>query len=287
MYTQPLYRPPSEASSLIIQLTEGCSHNQCTFCGMYKNKPFRVRSDKEILSHIIYLKSIDPKPDKLFLADGNLLCVKTDKILEQLELVKTHFPTAQRFSCYAGPLDMLTKSRSDLHRIRQAGMDLLYLGVESGSDKILSDICKGVTASEMTLAGQKAIECGFKLSCMVISGLGGQFLSKEHAQETAKVISQINPHYFALLTLHITQDTPLAKDVANGKFQLLTPDEVMLETYDMIKQISLDNCLFRSNHASNYVTLKGVLNKDQDKILSDIQNFLQTKAYTPDYFRSL
>ncbi len=287
MYSSPLYRPPSEARSLIIQLTEGCSYNKCTFCGMYKTKPFRIRTEQEIIDHLNYLKSYDPNPSKIFIADGNFLCLSTDKILHYLDKVKASFPNATRISCYGGPLDLNRKTPEELLTIRQSGMDMLYLGVESGSDEVLKLINKGVTAHEMTIAGQKAMAAGFILSCMIISGIGGKPLSEKHALESAKVISAIDPQFMALLTLHVEDNTPLKDDILEGKFESLTPDEIMVETYQMIKHLQLTHCTFRSNHVSNYVNLKGVLNQDKDTVLKQIESAMKSKDYTPEYFRRI
>lgn len=287
MYTNPLYRPPSEARSLIVQLTEGCSYNKCTFCGMYKDKPFRLRGPEEIKSHIEYLKQYDPRPDKIFIADGNFLCLSTDKILAQLQMVKSNFPSATRISCYAGPLDLIRKSPEDLTRIRNSGLDMLYMGVESGNDEVLKRINKGVTAGEMIEAGKKAVLHGFTFSCMIISGLGGDDLSQVHALDSAKVISEIDPHYFALLTLNLEPNTPLYQQVKQGEFKLMSPDDIMIETYQMIDAVSLTHCVFRSNHVSNYVNLSGVLNRDKETILKKIKTAMTSRDYTPEYFRRL
>ncbi len=287
MYTNPLYRPPSEARSLIVQLTEGCSYNKCTFCGMYKDKPFRLRSAEEIESHIEYLKKYDPRPDKIFIADGNFLCLSTDKILTHLEMIQKNFESVKRISCYAGPLDLICKTSEDLTAIRNGGLDMLYMGVESGNDEVLKRINKGVTSKEMIEAGKKAVKHGFTFSCMIISGLGGDDLSQVHALDSARVISEIDPQYFALLTLNLEPNTPLYQQVASGEFKLMSPDDIMIETYRMIDAMSLTNCVFRSNHVSNYVNLSGILNRDKAAILKKIEVAMSSRDYTPEYFRRL
>jgi radical SAM superfamily enzyme YgiQ (UPF0313 family) len=287
MYSNPVYRPPSEAGSLIIQITEGCSHNKCTFCGMYKNKKFRIKTDDEVFSHLQYLKAYYPHPEKVFIADGNFLCLSTDKIIKYLTLIKKYSTNIKQISCYAGPLDLLDKTSEELKLIKEAGITMLYMGVESGSDEVLKKIKKGVNSTEMILAGKKAVSAGFLFSCMIISGLGSHELSQIHALESAKVISAINPDYFALLTLHFDADSELKEDVTNGKFKVLSPDEIMVETYKMIENINLENCVFRSNHISNYVNLRGTLNRDKDKILNEIKNAMQPKIYTPESIRRL
>jgi len=287
MYDYPLYRPPSEAHSLILQITTGCSYNKCTFCHIYKGKKFSVKSPEEIEKHILMGKQYDPNPEKIFLADGNALCLSTARLLNLLELIKVHFPNVKQISSYAGPLDLLRKSEEDLVKIRTAGLELLYMGVESGSDKVLKAVNKGLTREQMITAGQKAKKTGFTLSCMIISGLGGKELLKEHAIDSATAISEINPDFFALLTLMIESQTPMKKQLDSGEFKLLSPYEVMLELKMMLENLELDNCVFRANHASNYVPLKGILNKDKNMLLEQVNTALRSGHYKPETWRGL
>jgi radical SAM superfamily enzyme YgiQ (UPF0313 family) len=287
MYDYPLFRPPSEADSLILQVTLGCSYNKCTFCGMYKDKKFTVKSEDEIEQHILIGKRYAPNPEKIFLADGNVLCLTTPRLLKLLNTIKNHFPKVKQISSYAGPLDLLRKSEEELIQIRQAGLDLLYLGVESGSDRVLQSINKGVTREQMIAAGKKAKKTGFALSCMVISGLGGKELLEEHAIDSATAISEINPDYFGLLTLIIVEDTPLKKQLDSGEFELLSPNEVMLELKIMLDNLELENCVFRANHASNYVPLKGILNRDKQQLLHQVNSALSSGRFKPEAWRGL
>ncbi|NYB74473.1 radical SAM protein [Sedimentibacter hydroxybenzoicus DSM 7310] len=281
MYSMPLYRPPSEARSLIIQITEGCSHNKCRFCYMYKCKQFRLKSDDEIKEHINELKAYYKNPDRIFLADGNVLCLKTDKLVSLLNYIKTEFPSAQRISSYSGPLDLIRKTDEELKLIREHGLEFLYLGVESGSDKVLSMMEKGVNQREMIEAGQKAVKAGFKLSCMIISGLGGEGLMEEHAVESAKVISAINPHYFSLLRLVVEEESELADDVRQGKFKLLNPIRILDENILMLENMELTDCIFRANHVSNYLNQAGVLNKDKDMLVERLKKFRESNDFIP------
>lgn len=287
MYDYPLYRPPSEANSLILQITLGCSHNKCTFCYMYKNKQFKTKSYEEIEKHILLAKDYYPNPRKIFLGDGNVLCLDTEKIIKILDLIKYIFPNVERISSYAGPLDLLRKSEDDLIKIKSSGLDMLYLGVESGSNEVLKLVNKGVSQKEMILAGKKAKQAGYSLSCMVISGLGGKTFSQIHATESSKVISEINPDYFALLTLLIEDNTLMKKSLDNGEFEILSAHEIMLETKLMIENINLENCIFRANHASNYINLEGILNKDKNIILKTINSNLDLTNFKPEPWRSL
>lgn len=287
MYDYPLYRPPSEGKSLILQLTLGCSHNKCTFCNMYKSKDFYIKTCGEIDEHIQWAKNQYGEATRIFLADGNALVLETTQLEDIITRLYIDFPQLERVSSYGAPKDLLKKSHQELLRLKKAGLSLIYLGVESGSDTVLKNINKGVTSSEMIVAGRKAMEAGFDLSCMVISGIGGKELWKEHAKETAKVINSIKPHYFAPLTLMIENGTELKKTIENNEFKLLNPDEVIDELELMIKNLELDNCLFRSNHASNYVPLKGVLNKDKGEILLQLRKMKEIQGYKPEGLRGL
>lgn len=281
MYSMPLYRPPSEARSLIIQVTEGCSHNKCRFCYMYKCKQFRLKSEEEIKEHIKYLKTFYQEPDRIFLADGNVLCLKTEKLIELLNYIKNEFPMVQRISSYSGPLDLIRKTDEELRLIHEAGLDMLYMGVESGSDKVLSMMQKGVNQQQMIEAGQKAVRAGFKFSCMIISGLGGTEYIEEHALESAKVISAINPHYFSLLRLVVEEESELAEDIRLGKFHLLTPLQILDENILMLENMELNDCIFRANHISNYINLAGTLNRDRDMLVARLKKFRSSNEFIP------
>lgn len=281
MYSMPLYRPPSEASSLIIQVTEGCSHNKCRFCYMYKCKQFRLKSDEEIREHIKYLKTYDQKPERIFLADGNVLCLKTEKLIGLLDYIKSEFPSVQRISSYSGPLDLIRKTDDELMLIHKAGLNMLYMGVESGSNTVLSMMQKGVTQQQMIEAGQKAVRAGFKFSCMIISGLGGTELMEEHALESAKVISAINPHYFSLLRLVAEEESELAEDIRQGKFIPLTPIQTIDESIILLENIELTDCIFRANHVSNYINQAGTLNKDRDMLVARLKKFRNSSEFIP------
>ena len=273
-YEGNIYRPPSEAYSLILQVSIGCSHNQCTFCGMYKDKKFRIRNLEEILKDLNMARKAHPYVEKIFLADGNSLAIPNKDLETILLEIKRLFPECKRVSAYSAPKDILRKTREELEKIKQLGLHQLYLGVESGSDKILKKTNKGVSSREMIEAGQKARTAGFILSVTVISGLGGKELWQEHAVESATVINGIQPEYFALLTLLVQEGTQLYEAVEKGDFQLLAPKEVLLETHRMIRGLELKNTVFRSNHPSNYVALKGNFPEDKTLLLNTIEEAL-------------
>lgn len=283
MYTYPLYRPPSEARSLIIQITEGCSHNKCKFCYMYKEKRFRIKSEDEIKSHIKELKEEYPNPRRIFLADGNVLCLKTSKLIEILNLIKETFPNNTRISSYSGPKDLLNKSESELKEIKKAGLDMLYIGVESGSDEILEFMRKGVNSDQMKDACIKAKDSGFIISCMIISGLGGRALIEEHAMKSALLISKIKPHYLGLLRLTIDENSELVEEIRQGNFQLLTPKEVLFQNKIFIENIDSEGTIFRANHVSNSLNLSGTFNKDKKIMLDEINCYLENNEDIHDF----
>ncbi|TCU69784.1 radical SAM family protein [Tissierella praeacuta] len=287
-YEGSLYRPPSEAYSLIVQATIGCTHNKCTFCSMYKDKKFRIRNTDEIIEDFKIAREKYKYVKRIFIADGDALAIKTKELVKIFSFVKEFFPECERVGIYGSPRAILSKTNEELDKLKSLGLGIIYLGVESGSDKILKDIKKGVTREEMVRAGKIVVKSGIELSITLISGIGGQKDSYEHAVESAKIINEINPNYVGLLTLLVEENTPLYEDVKNGQFTLLTPKEVLLETKKMVENINVENCIFRSNHASNYVALKGTLPKDKDIILSQIEEGLKiANLDEKDLFRRL
>lgn len=287
-YEGSLYRPPSEAYSLIVQATIGCTHNKCTFCSMYKDKKFRIRNTDEIIEDFKIAREKYKYVKRIFIADGDALAIKTKELVKIFSFVKEFFPECERVGIYGSPRAILSKTNEELDKLKSLGLGIIYLGVESGSDKILKDIKKGVTREEMVRAGKMVVKSGIELSITLISGIGGQKDSYEHAVESAKIINEINPNYVGLLTLLVEENTPLYEDVKNGQFTLLTPKEVLLETKKMVENINVENCIFRSNHASNYVALKGTLPKDKDIILSQIEEGLKiANLDEKDLFRRL
>lgn len=281
-YDYPLYRPPSEAYSLILQVSIGCSHNACTFCTMYKSKKYRQKTWPEIAQLIKDAARQYPHTCRIFLADGNALALPTEILMQVLESLYLSFPSLERVSIYGGPNDALQKTDADLKTLQSKGLNLVYLGIESGSDLILREIKKGVSANEMIKAGTKIKDSGIKLSTTLISGLGGKKHWEEHAVESAKVVSAINPDYLGTLTLVLENGAPMLKQIEKGEFQMLTPWEILQETKLFIENLNLSNCTYRSNHASNYINLAGVLNKDKDKILEKIAQYLANQ-----YIKSL
>lgn len=287
-YEGIVYRPPSEANSLIVQVTIGCAHNKCSFCSMYKDKKFRIRSLEEIDEDLLYARDKYTYVKRIFLADGDSLVLPMEKLKHILLKIKDLFPECKRVAAYTTPKDILRKTNEELKELKMLGMGILYMGIESGSDTILSEIQKGVTSSEIIEAGQKVKDSGIKLSATFISGIGGKDRWKENAMESAKVINFINPDYVGLLTLMVEPKTEIFESIKSGQFKLLSSEEVMLETRELIKNIQVQNCIFRSNHASNYVAIGGILPEDKEKLISIIDDVLSGKyGYKPEEFRRL
>ncbi|MBW9156624.1 radical SAM protein [Clostridium tagluense] len=287
-YEGVVYRPPSEAHSLIVQVTIGCSHNGCSFCGMYKEKKFRIRDLKEIIEDLEQAKLNYGLIKKIFLGDGDALVLETNKLKSVLSKIRELFPECERVGIYGTSNDILLKSLDELIELKEFGLGIVYLGVESGSNEILKSINKGVTAGEMIMAGRKVKESGIKLSATLISGIGGRAKIREHAIESAKLISAINPDYLGLLTLMLESGTPIYEDAQKGVFHILTPEEIMYETREFLQNVEVDGCVFRSNHASNYMALSGILPGDKNQLLQDIDLALKGEyRYKQEEYRRL
>ncbi len=270
----PVFRPPSEADSFILRVTMGCSHNRCTYCNMYRSVEFRMRTMNEIMNQINAGKAYKEYIRRIFLADGNALVLPTDTLLEILRIVKATFPKLRRVSCYAGPKDILRKSPQELERLYEAGLTLVYYGMESGDDAVLSHVCKGVNARESIEAGQRVVAAGMKLSMMVIVGLGGKNGSAKHAYQTAQAINAIRPNMLSALTLMMYRGSELRDEYERGEFEILSPAESMGELYEMLGALELPqgtHCLFRSNHISNHIALAGTLPRDKEQLLCAAQ----------------
>ena len=288
IYEGRVFRPPSEASSLIVQSTIGCSHNRCDFCDMYKEKVFREREVQSVLDDLSFSRRMYSKVERIFIADGDALMRRTSDWLRLLEYIRSAFPECRRVSCYASPRSLLHKSAADLRLLRELGLKMVYMGLESGSDAVLVDINKGETADEITEAGIKARDAGISLSVTVISGLGGTALWEEHAVKSAEALSRMKPHYISLLTLMLVEGTPLYERSAKGAFKVPGPDEICAETLLMLEHLDSEGSVFRSNHASNYLALKGTLNQDIEPMKKLIKEALSGKInYKGEWAREL
>ena len=279
-YEGVVYRPPSEARSLIVQVTIGCAHNTCTFCNMYKAKQFRVRKMEEIMADLEEAhRGYGAYVDRVFLADGDALIMKTEDLMTILEAVNRLFPNVNRVASYGTAQDILRKSEEELRQLKEAGLGIVYVGAETGDNEILEYIHKGVTAEEVIAAGQKLKRCGIQTSVTLISGLGGRGKVEEHALSCAKLISQMNPEYASFLTLRLYEGTPMYEDVVTGRFQRITADEIADEMKIFLENVDSPGTVFRTNHASNYVVLAGNLNEDIPDMMETLEEAKRTHHY--------
>lgn len=282
-YEGNIYRPPSEARSYLLQVTIGCAHNKCTFCSMFKDKKFRVREMNEVMEDIDMARKTYRNVDKIFLCDGDALCLATDKLLLILDRLAKVFPECKRVGVYGSPKDVLRKTPDELKKLKEAGLEIIYIGAESGSEKVLKDICKGATRAEIIEAVQRIEASGIAASVTFISGLGGKPDWEEHAKETGTMITEMEPSYVGLLTLMLEPGAELRDDVQSGKFQLLSAEEVVAETLVMLKNIEVKKpCVFRSNHASNYVSLRGDLPKDKEMMIQQLRAAMENSNMLKD-----
>lgn len=278
-YDTPVFRPPSEAQSFILRVTRGCAHNKCTYCNMYRGVPFQILKDEEISRQIAqaayYGKN---KVRRVFLADGDALVLPTAKLLKILQALREQFPKLQRVSSYAAPKDILRKSEEELRQLKEAGLQLLYYGMETGDDATLKAVNKGVNAEEAIEAGRRVTASGMKLSMMVILGIAGVDGSARHALATAEAINIIKPNMVSALCLMLYRGSELLDQYEAGKFNPLSPAGLMQELHLMMEHINFPedhHCLFRSNHVSNYIPLAATLPKEKDRLLKDIDLCIQ------------
>ena len=271
-YAEPVYRPPSEAKSLIFQVTLGCSFNQCSFCDMYRNKEYSEKTWDEVKAEIDLMAKQLPDTTRIFLADGDAINISADYMVQIVEYLYNSFPKLERVSCYTMPMNLLKKTPEELKKMREAGLKMLYLGIESGSDIILKKITKGATAETIIRACRKAIETGFTLSCIIILGLGGKTHSTEHIKETARVVSASSPHYLGTLTLIL--ETGVKQEFLTKfgeEFHPINDEEALIELHDLVEQIDVkEKMLFRANHGSNAYNIAGTFPDEKNAMLKKI-----------------
>ncbi|MEQ2629235.1 radical SAM protein [Peptoniphilus lacrimalis] len=284
-YYGNVFRPPSEARSLIIQATVGCAHNKCSFCYMYKDDNFIIRPLEDIKKDLIEMSQYGSYWRRIFLADGDALVLKTKDLLEILKTIKQYYPNIERVSSYATAGDINRKSIEELKALRDAGLEMLYIGFESGDDEILRKINKGLTYKDYVYAMAKCKEVGFKTSITIIAGLGGVELMEQNAKGTAKIISETKPDYVSYLTMRIYKNTPLYLDYINGKFNMPNAEEILQEMKIFLENVDSEGTIFRSNHASNYVLLAGTLNEDKKGLIEAIDKTLKKKNFVPEVLR--
>ena len=271
-YDYPLYRPPSEADSLIFQVTLGCSFNECSFCDMYRSKEYSERPWEQVKAEIDMMVKILPDTRRVFLADGDALNLSVEYMQKIVKYIREKFQKIERISCYAMPMNVLKKTPEELKLLRESGLDMFYLGIESGSDLILKKVTKGATSTTIIRACKKAKDAGYILSCMIILGLGGKTYSKEHIRGTAQVINASAPHYVGALTLYLENGIKQEfLDKFGEPFIPVSDSEARDELEDLVSQIDVtDQIIFRANHGSNAYTIKGTFPQDKQMMLDKI-----------------
>jgi radical SAM superfamily enzyme YgiQ (UPF0313 family) len=269
-YDYPLYRPPSEANSIIFQVTLGCSFNKCSFCNMYRTKEYSERPWEEIMSEIDIVSKSFPQTERIFLADGDAINLSTEKLIQILDYIKEKFPNLKRISSYAMPKNLLQKTSAELTLLNKKGLDMLYIGIETGNDILLKKITKGATSKSIIDACNRAKKSGFIISCMIILGIGGKRYSVDHIKETARVVSEASPNFLAALTLIIEDgvyDEFMKK--FSEPFETLDDSLILNELELLLSEINpISPIVFRANHASNVYSIGGNLPEDREKMLA-------------------
>ncbi len=287
-YSGMVIRPPSEADSYLLQVTYGCSHNSCAFCGTYLDKKFGVRPSPEVFEDIAEAGRAMPGTRRVFLCDGNALVLSTRALSEILDALSEAFPGLQRVGTYANARDILKKGPADLELLRSKKLGIIYLGLESGSEQVLLDICKGETPERMIEAVRMAEGIRIKTSVIVLLGLGGRINSRIHAVESARAASKMNPRFLSCLTLMLVPGTELHARYANGQFELPSPHEMLEELGVIVENLELDGTIFRANHASNYLPLSGRFPQDKRRLLEEIRSGLDGRhRLRPEFLRGL
>lgn len=287
-YQGNIFRPPSEAYSILLQITTGCSHNKCTFCGMYKGTRFSIKDDATIMADIGFAALHCRQQKRLFLCDGDALILPQDRLVRILAAIRTELPWVTRVGTYANTKSIRMKSPEQLRELRENGLGIAYMGLESGDDLTLKNINKGADAARMIDMGRKLRAAGMKLSITVLLGIAGKQRSHIHARETGRVLSAIDPDYVGALSLMLTPNTPLFQSSASGQFSLLSSMEMLEELAIMIAETQLTGGCFHANHASNYLPIKAILPRDKEATLQLIHRALQGKVgLKPEHLRGL
>jgi len=289
-YYGNVVRPPSEAGSYILQVTYGCSHNECIFCCTYLDKPFQVRPPAEVMEDIRMAGLHMPDTRRVFLADGNALVLSIRRLLPILDALNEVFPRLERVGIYGNARDILRKSDEELRELLERKLSIIYLGLESGNDEVLLRARKGATAKEMIEAVKRAQKAGLTVSVIAVLGLGGVDLWQPHAIDTGRAVSAMDPAYFSLLSLMVVPGTELHRMVTAGEFVVPEPLEMLKEMRVTIEHIEgVSNCVFRTNHASNYLPLAGTLPQDKERLLLTIDRALAEgeSVLRPEFLRAL
>ncbi|MGD8228988.1 MAG: radical SAM protein [Desulfobacteraceae bacterium] len=281
-------RPPSEAYSILLQVTLGCSHNKCTFCGSYKDKRFAIKDDEIILSDILFASKYMKRQDRVFLMDGDALIIPQKRLMWILDRIREHLPWVRRVGAYANTKGIKMKSLEQLIELKENGLGILYLGVETGDEELRKKINKGSTAQTCIEMGRKVKDAGIKLSVTVLLGIAGREGSLAHARATGELLSAMDPNYVGALTVMLIPGTPLYEEHRKGEFQVPDEKELLQELREMIAHTNLTRGLFFSNHASNYLPVKAKLPKGKQEALDLIDAALKGDVgLRPEWMRAL
>jgi radical SAM superfamily enzyme YgiQ (UPF0313 family) len=274
-YEGTLYRPPSEAESLIVQATVGCSWNHCTYCAMYREKSYRVRPPDEVIAEVrLAGRELGGEVTRVFVADGDALAMEAGTWEALLAACREAFPRLRRVSAYATALNVAAKSDAELRRLRDLGLSLLYVGPETGDEITFRRIGKGAGFAEHALAARRAHAAGMKISAMFLLGVGGVDRSREHAEASARLVTEMDPEFLSVLTLTVVPDTPIATLAGRGQFELPSIEQLLAELRILVAGASPAAAIFRTNHASNYLPLEGRLPRDRERILATLDRAL-------------
>ncbi len=287
-YEGMVIRPPSEAFSILLQVTVGCSHNKCSFCGTYKEKRFRIKSEERILKDILFAARICRRQDRVFLMDGDALIIPQKRLVWILERIREHLPWVKRVGLYANAKSIKMKSDDELRQLKALGLGIVYLGVETGHPELLKKICKGSSRENLILQGQRIKEAGIKLSVTVLLGIAGKEMSLEHARATGSLLTEMDPNFVGALTVMILPNTDLGREQAEGRFEPLTVEELLLELGEMLAATRLSRGLFYSNHASNYLPIKVRFPEGKEPALGLIARAIKGEVgLRPEWMRAL
>ena len=289
-YEGMIFRPPSEADSLILQVTVGCSYNRCTFCGAYQGKSFRVKTLDEVKEDIDEVSADGISIPRVFLADGDALAISQEQLIKILSTLKTKLKGLKRVGIYANARDILRKSVDELKGLKALNLGIIYLGLESGNAEVLRRIKKNATADQMIRAAKRVKESGILLSVTVLLGIGGVELSQAHAEDTGKVLSQMDPDFVGALSLMVVPGTPIEKEIETGRLVLSTPFGLIQELETMIHHSEFTQCFFAANHASNYLPVKIQMPEQKEEALRRIREVLDKKdprLLRPEFLRAL
>jgi len=274
-YEEPVFRPPSEAGSLIVQATVGCSWNHCTYCAMYRGKSFRVRPLDELVDEVRRAgRAYGTDVTRLFVADGDALAMELGHWEPLLVACREAFPRLRRVSAYATALNIAAKSDAELRRLRELGLSLLYVGPETGDDVTSQRIAKGAGFAEHALAARRAHAAGMRLSAIFLLGVGGVARSREHAEGSARLVTEMDPEFLSVLTLTVVAVTPVETLAARGQFELPSTEQLLRELRTLVAGAAPTAAIFRTNHASNYLPLEGRLPRDRDRIVATVDRAL-------------